>query len=324
MSSSRPFFVERKWMTSADVAGLLLVPEDGVPVPQVEPGSHIEVHINIPGQPQLVRQYSLCNGPNETNGYLIAVKLEPQSRGGSKWVHGLEVGTLVSLGQVRNLFPLVQGASKHVLLGAGIGITPLLCMAQSLHGTKSDFELHYFARAQEHIALRDRLHFLEATGHLRLHVGLDSQSVAQTLEAVIASPDEGSHLYHCGPGPFMDAVEKVASRTWPAERVHSERFQAPSIAGTTADAKSFIVQLHRKGVSCPVMNDQSITEALAAAGHEIDVSCEQGVCGTCLTRVIEGTPEHRDAYLSKAERERGDQILPCVSRSCSPVLVLDL
>lgn len=324
MSSTRAFFVERKWMTSPDVAGLLLVPEDGVPVPQVEPGSHVEVHIDRPGQPQLVRQYSLCNGPNETNGYLIAVKLEPQSRGDSKWVHGLDVGTLVSLGQVRNLFPLAQCASKHVLLGAGIGITPLLCMAQSLHGANSDFELHYFARAKEHIALRDRFHVLEAAGHLRLHLGLDSQEVAQTLEEVLANPAEGSHLYHCGPGPFMDAVEKVASRTWPPARIHSERFQAPSIAGPTAGTTNFIVHLHRKGVSCPVTESQSITEALAAAGHEIDVSCEQGVCGTCLTKVIDGTPEHRDAYLSKAERERGNQILPCVSRSCSPVLVLDL
>ena len=323
MKESRAFFVERKWMTATDVAGLLLVPEDGCPVPRVEPGSHIEVFIERPGQPLLVRQYSLCNGPNETNGYVIAVKLEGQSRGGSKWIHELEVGSLVNLGAIRNLFPLAPAATKHLLLGAGIGITPLLAMAQSLHGTEAEFELHYFARTNEHIALRDRLRLLESTGCVHLHIGLDASAVGQAIATLLTHRDAGTHLYHCGPGPFMDAVEKVAAGAWPAERVHAERFQALP-PPTAAGHDTFVVRLHRTGASCTVEAGQSITEALAAAGHGIDVSCEQGVCGTCLTKVIDGTPEHRDAYLSKTEKARGDQMLPCVSRSCSPLLVLDL
>lgn len=323
MKTSRPFFVERKWSAATDIVGLLLVPEDGTPVPAVEPGAHIELHVERPGHPPLVRHYSLCNGPRETNGYFIAVKLEPQSRGGSRWVHDLTVGDLVNVGDVRNLFPLVPAARKHILLGAGIGITPLLAMAQALLASGSDFELHYFARATEHVALKDRLHFVEAASRLHVHIGKDAAGVSEELTKALAQPPDGVHVYHCGPGAFMDTVEAISSKFWPTGQVHSERFQATQPALPTS-ADTFVVRLHKSGISCNVEAGQSITEALAAAGHAIDTSCEQGVCGTCLCNVIEGTPEHLDAYLSKAEKADGKLMLPCVSRSRSPVLVLDL
>lgn len=324
MKAAREFLVERKWTAAVDIAALSLVPKDGLPLEAVEPGAHIEVFIDRPGEPQLVRQYSLCNGPGATRAYLIAVKLESTSRGGSKWVHGLTVGDTVHLGEVRNLFQLAQGAKYHVLVAAGIGITPLLAMAQSLHASAGDYELHYFVRGEEHVALRDLLTDTELAGRLRLHIGLTPAEVQETLHRQLTSRQAGTHLYHCGPGPFMDLVETVAADLLPSDHVHSERFAAPKLSSPDAPSSTFVVKLHRHGLSCSVHQNQTIAQALAEAGVEIDLSCEQGVCGTCLTTVLEGEPDHKDAYLSKAERSGGSLILPCVSRSRSPVLVLDI
>lgn len=324
MSSTRPFVVRSKWMTTPDVAAFLLAPVDDQPLPAIEPGAHVEFMIERAGQPPLMRHYSLCNAPGERDAFVFGIKLEPQSRGGSAWMHTLQPGDTVRLGAVRNLFPLDTEARKHILLAGGIGITPLLAMAQALDARSADYQLHYFVRGQEHVAFRDRLQRAQESGRLFIHAGLDAAGVKGVLAEVLARPGTTDATYCCGPGFFMDTVAEVAqANLWPEGQVHFERFQAAPVA-SDAPNEAFEVELKRSGKRCRVQPGQTIIQALAAAGCEVMTSCEQGVCGTCLTNVVEGTPDHRDAYLSKAERESGNLIMPCVSRSKSPLLVLDL
>ena len=324
MGTKRTFVVRRRWMTTEDVVGIELAPADSLPLPPFDPGAHVEFFIDRPGQPPLVRQYSLCNGPGETDAFVFGIKREPQSRGGSHWIHGLSQGDQVSLGAVRNLFPISPEAGSHLLLAGGIGITPVLAMAQKLASVGAEYQVHYFVRGTDHVAFRDRLKGSEAAGRLQIHAGLDAAKVKAVLGEVLARPRQDAHAYCCGPGVFMDTVAEVAAAEWPSERVHFERFQAPAAQIATSADVAFDVVQHKSGRRCHVEGGQSIVQALAAAGCDVMTSCEQGVCGTCLTNVLEGTPDHRDAYLSKVEREGGRLILPCVSRSKTATLVLDL
>lgn len=324
MSATRPFVVRRKWMTTPDVAAFELIPADGQPLEVVDAGAHVEFHIERTGQPPLVRHYSLCNGPGECDAFVFGIKLEPQSRGGSAWIHTVEPGQQVRLGAVRNLFPLRKDARKHVLLAGGIGITPVLAMAQALEAAGADYELHYFVRGQEHVAFRERLERAQQSDRLRVHAGLDAAGVKSVLSELLTSVIPGQHAYCCGPGFFMDTVAEVAAaKSWPEEQLHFERFQAAPPAANASN-EAFDVELKRSGKRCRVEPGETIIQALAAVDCEVMTSCEQGVCGTCLTNVIDGVPDHRDAYLSKAEREAGKLILPCVSRCKTQLLVLDL
>ncbi|WP_028998328.1 PDR/VanB family oxidoreductase [Azohydromonas australica] len=319
----RPFVVRRKWETAEGICGLELVPEDGSPLGDIEPGAHVEFILERPGLPPLVRQYSLCNAPGERDAYVFGIKKEPSSRGGSLHLHSLNEGSRLVLGATRNHFPLAADAQSHLLLAGGIGITPMLSMMQALGAQGRRYELHYFVRGSEHVAFKDRLEAARQQGLVHIHAGLDPAQTRKVLQELLDQPAAGAHAYCCGPGVFMDTVEEITAAQWPAQQVHFERFQADTRL-TAQPEQAFTVVLHKRGTQCQVEPGQSIVSALAHVGCEVDTSCEQGVCGTCLTRVLEGTPDHRDAYLSKAERQSNTQILPCVSRSLSPVLVLDL
>lgn len=323
MTVTRPFTVRRKWMATPDVAALELVPADGGPLPALDAGAHIEFVIERAGQPPLIRHYSLCNAPGETDALVFGIKREPRSRGGSAWIHARMEGDQIRLGAVRNLFPLSADAQSHLLLAGGIGITPILAMAQRLALSPAAYEVHYFVRGHEHVAFRERLVAAERAGRLHIHAGLGADEVKQVLCNLLSLPAEGAHAYCCGPGVFMDTVAGIAELHWPQDRMHFERFQAAAVV-SPADEAPFEVQLAHSGLRCTVQPGQTIVQALGAAGCEVLTSCEQGVCGTCMTKVLDGTPEHRDAFLNKAEREAGQLIMPCVSRSKTPLLVLDL
>ncbi len=290
---------------------------DGSPLPAFSAGSHIDVH--VPGG--LVRQYSLCNDPLERHRYRIAVLRDPASRGGSTSMHDkVKAGDTLTISEPRNHFPL-EHAPHILLLAGGIGVTPLLCMAQRLATSGGSFELHYCTRSLARTAFeREVAAFGERT---RIH--LDEGDAAQKLDlpAVLAAQPPGARLYVCGPGGFIDFVVKTAKdRAWPADHVHVEYFGAAP-ADTTGD-QAFQVRLASSGQTYAVAADQSVTQALSAHGVEIMVSCEQGVCGTCLTRVLEGECDHRDYYLTDEERAANDQFMPCCSRAKGPLLVLDL
>jgi vanillate monooxygenase ferredoxin subunit len=298
-----------------------LVDAAGAALPAFTAGAHVDVQ--VPGGP--VRPYSLCNDPRETQRYLIAVLREPASRGGSAGMHDrVQVGDEVSVGAPRNLFALDESAPRHLLLAGGIGITPLLAMAERLAAQEADFDLHYATRSRARTAFADRLAAAPFAARVRHH--FDDGDAAQRLDLPRLLGDEvasGTHLYACGPQGFMDAVRDAArAQGWPEARLHFESFSAAP-AGQAGD-QAFELLLSKSGRVVPVAADQSAAKALEAAGIFVPTSCEQGVCGTCLTRVVDGTPDHRDQYLTPEEQAANDQFTPCCSRARSARLVLDL
>ncbi len=312
--------VARKAVEAQDIVTLELVATDGKALPAFSAGSHVDV--SLPNG--LTRQYSLCNDPQETHRYQIGVLRDAASRGGSTAVHdAVQEGDVLTISAPRNHFALAHDAKKHLLLAGGIGVTPILCMAERLAITGADFQMHYATRAPERTAFRQRI---TASAYAdRVHFHYDSGEAAQKLDLVtlLKSPEAGTHLYVCGPRGFMDAVLGTArAQGWPEARLHYEFFGA-EVAKSDSDA-GFEIKLASSGRIIMVSKDQTVTQALAAAGVEVMVSCEQGVCGTCLTRVLEGVPDHKDSYLMPDEQAANDQFTPCCSRSKTPRLVLDL
>lgn len=237
-------------------------------------------------------------------------------------MHALEAGQTIVISCPRNHFALFERAPHSLLLAGGIGITPLLCMAQRLSAIGQSFELHYCARSPERAAFADRIAGATAGS---AHVHYDSGSADQLMDvrAALATQPADTHLYVCGPAGFMDAMLAAArDAAWPEERLHREYFGAAPVDAGLDD--SFEVQIASTGAVVRVGPESTVVQALAAVGIELPTSCEQGVCGTCVTRLISGAPDHRDMYLTPQEQQRGDQFIPCCSRSMSARLVLDL
>jgi vanillate O-demethylase ferredoxin subunit len=297
-----------------------LVSADGSPLPAFSAGAHID--IVLPSG--LTRQYSLCNNPAETSRYTIGVLRERDGRGGSLEVHGLRTGDVVQISDPRNHFALAHEPSRSLLVAGGIGITPILCMAERLATLGSDFELHYCTRSAASTAFRSRISASAFAGRVKFH--FDDQGPEQRLDlpALLSGQDPRTHLYVCGPKGLIDFVLSEARRSgWADSRLHHEFFAGP--AATDAGAsRPFSVKVASSGLCVTVGADQSVVEALAAAGVYVPTSCEQGVCGTCLTRVLQGEPDHRDLYLTEEEKARNDTFLPCCSRAKGDTLVLDL
>jgi vanillate O-demethylase ferredoxin subunit len=312
--------VARKAVEALDIASFELIAADGGALPAFSAGAHVEVQ--LPGG--LVRPYSLCNDPAESHRYLLGVLRDAASRGGSAAMHdAVQPGQRLQISAPRNRFPLAEGATRSLLLAGGIGITPLLSMAERLAATGAAFELHHCTRSPARTPFVDRLR--DARFAERVHWHFDDGDAAQTLDlaALLGTPRPGEHVYACGPAGFMAAVlEAARAAGWPEAQLHSEFFAAAPLAAD-GDA-GFEVQLARSGRVVAVPPGLSVVAALAAAGVELLTSCGQGVCGTCLTRVLAGQPEHRDQYLTPEEQAAGDQFLPCCSRARSPRLVLDL
>lgn len=312
--------VKRVTHEASDIKSFELGYADGSRLPPGEPGSHIDVHVGD----GIVRQYSLCNGPDDTCSYLIAVKKEAASRGGSRGMHErIKAGDTLTISIPRNNFALAPHAARHLLIGGGIGITPLLSMARHLLATGSEFQMHYFSRSVEHAAFHALLSSPDFAGRVVFHLGLDADAVRTTLQALLAQPAPDAHLYLCGPGPFMDQVRAQAAQAWPDDAVHLEYFAADQ-ALLAGPKEGFEVTLARSGGTYAVLESESIVEVLARHGVAVPVSCEQGVCGTCITGVLDGVPDHRDMFLSEAEKKSCKQMALCVSRALSPRLVLDL
>ncbi|MCP3726107.1 PDR/VanB family oxidoreductase [Paraburkholderia sp. CNPSo 3272] len=310
----------RKISVATDICVFELASADGSPLPAFAAGAHIDVHVD-----GFVRQYSLCNRPSDKGVYRIGVLRDPVSRGGSVAMHALDAGTSLEISSPKNHFPLDEQATHTILLAGGIGITPLIAMAEQLREQGRPFELHYCTRDPQRAAFRERL--AEAGLAERTHFYFDSEGADARIDLarVLRAPQDGKHAYVCGPAGFIDAVLAAAAGAgWPAQNVHREYFGAAQ-PGANADANgAFQVTLASCQRVIDVPAGMTIVEALRAGGVEVPVSCEQGVCGTCITRVLSGEPDHRDLYLTDEERAANDQLLPCCSRSRSPMLVLDL
>ena len=312
--------VTSKKQEATDIVSFELVEASGRPLPSFSAGSHIDVNI----ADGLTRQYSLCNDPAESHHYQIAVLRDPATRGGSTAMHDrVQPGDEITIGAPRNHFPLAHEAKKSLLLAGGIGVTPILCMAERLAVMGSDFEMHYCTRSKDRTAFFDRISASRFAPRVQFHFddGPDAQKF--DIAGRLAMPEPGTHLYVCGPKGFMDAVLNTArSRGWPEPQLHYEFFSAE--VGPSVTDESFEVQIASSGRIVVVPKDKTVVHALSDAGIEIQTSCEQGVCGTCITRVLEGIPDHKDLYFTPEEHAANDQFTPCCSRSKSARLVLDL
>lgn len=299
---------------AADINSYELVPADGRPLPAFAAGAHVDVQ--VPNG--MIRQYSLYGAAADRNVYRIAVKREVAGRGGSESMHAsAEAGTALGILGPRNHFPLNPHAQRHLFIAGGIGITPIYSMAQTLSARGSPWHLHYCARTPDHAAFHDELQAL-AGGTVEPHFSeVPSLDVAQLLR----NQPDGTHVYCCGPQGLMKAVQSAAGH-WTPGSVHFEWFTAP--AADWPANQPIEVELARTGNIVLVPAGQSILQVLRASGVDVPFACEEGVCGTCETAVLDGEPQHRDVLLSPEERAAGRSMMICVSRANSRRLVLDL
>lgn len=302
---------------TADIAVIDLAPADGAAFPAYTAGAHVDVQIAA----GLVRQYSLCGVPG-SGRYRIAVLNEPQSRGGSRAMHALTVGDRLRISAPRNRFPLVA-ARRHLLFGGGIGITPLLAMVRQLDREGGDYALHYSARS------RTRAAFLpELAGNPRVTVHFDDEDRGQLLDIDrdLGDPEPDTAVYVCGPAGFMDYVlGKAEALGWPPQALHKERFSNDLAAAEPATSQpgGFTVRLASTGAEYSIAPGRSVLDVLLENGIDAPYSCQQGICGECVVRVLAGDPDHRDDVLTDDEHANG-MFTTCSSRALSPTLELDL
>lgn len=309
--------ITEAWDCARDIRALRLEAVGDQVLPSGQPGAHIDVA--LPNG--LIRQYSLINAPGETDSYIIGVKRTPDSQGGSETIHGvLREGDALAVSLPRNNFPLRRDRARTVLIAGGIGITPLLAMSQTLKHYSLNSELHYFVTSDDDVAFEDRIEQLE---NVRIIPGLDPEQTGQEIENILATlPDSDFQLYICGPPPMLDVVRDKASEAGlPSERVSFEYFRNDQ---EIDDSSEFEIVLARSVMNLTVKAGTTVLETLREAGVAMASSCEQGACGTCQVTVIDGEPDHQDVYLSDEEKQSGNCMMTCVSRSLTPQLTLDL
>jgi vanillate O-demethylase ferredoxin subunit len=297
------------------IAVLDLARRDGAPLPAWTAGAHLDLRIG----PDLIRPYSLCGVPGETGHYRLGILNDPASRGGSKTVHAtFAEGLETTISAPRNHFPLTLDAKHSVLVGGGIGITPMIAMAHALKAAEASFELHYCARSRASAAFLDEL-ASAFPAETVLHFDDEAEGQRFTPDRVLA--DIERHVYVCGPSGFMDwVIDRAKAMGLPKDHIHFEYFNAQ----VDTHGAAFDVVAAQSGVTVTVGPDETILDALGKAGIKIPKSCQQGVCGTCLCDVLEGEPDHKDKFLNDDERADNDQIITCCSRAKSPRLVLDV
>jgi vanillate O-demethylase ferredoxin subunit len=289
-------------------------PLDSGEVRPFQAGAHIDVH--LPNG--LIRQFSLTNSQDERHRYVVGVKKDPKSRGGSRYmIDELRVGTTLKIGGPRNNFPLNESAPHSILIAGGIGITPMFSMMKRLQAINASWELYYAVRKPAEVALAEEL--AKHGEHVHLHVD-EEKGAFIDLGAIVKEAPRSAHLYCCGPTPMLEGFEAV-TKSWPYGEAHVEHFTA---LAPVASEGGFIVELAKSGITIEVREGQTILEAVRAAGVDVPSSCEQGVCGACETRVLAGIPDHRDMILSPQEQEANDTMMICCSGCKSEKLVLDL
>jgi ferredoxin-NADP reductase len=288
---------------------------DGGVLPGAMPGAHIS--FMLPNG--IERQYSLINYGGSLSEYQVGVKLDPASRGGSLFMHNsFRVGATVPIEPPRNNFPLVEDAEHVVLFAGGIGITPIYCMVRRLKELGRPFEIYYSARSRADAAF---LRELEPLRETRLHFDAEKGGV-MPIPTIIPTLPRNAHLYCCGPTPMLAAFEDSAAKAgFPAAQIHVEYF-TPKFAA--ADEGGFMVELTRSKKELTVPKGKTILQVVREAGVDVPFSCEEGICGACETRVISGTPDHRDSILTESERKANATMMICCSGSKTPKLVLDL
>jgi ferredoxin-NADP reductase len=291
---------------------------DGSPLPPFSGGSHIVVSMNHEAR-RVRNPYSLMGSTLDRSHYEITVLKTVDSRGGSTFMHDwVTPGTQLIISHPINLFPIDHRGRKHILIAGGIGITPLIPMAEQLALWNRPFELHYAMRDAARGAHAERL---KAAFGDRVQLYRNSEDERIPLASLLERQPLGTHLYVCGPERMIEAVlDGARAAGWPNENVHAERFVGPP------GGAPFLVRLARAGITVEVGEHQSLLEAIEAAGVEPPYLCRGGACGQCETKVVscDGSLLHNDHYLSPRDRESGVKIMICVSRLRGRELVVDL
>ncbi|HKI73516.1 MAG TPA: PepSY domain-containing protein [Pseudomonadales bacterium] len=309
--------VESKTTVAEDVVSLTLVHPRGRRLPSFSAGAHIDVHLDN----GLIRQYSLCGDPRDNTRYTIGVLRVTESRGGSIAVHEVRQGDTISVSRPKNFFPLDNTASRSLLLAGGIGITPLLSMAEHLTTTGAGFSLHYCVHSEKRAAFIDRMRQSSYAQNIVLHA---SDTVGRVdFATLFAECDPETQIYICGPNDFTaSAIAAAKAGGFADAQIHYEYFSVT--ARDISDNAPFDVKIASTGKVFHIPQDRTVTEVLADSGILIPTSCQEGVCGTCLTGVIEGEVEHNDVILGEADRINNSRFTPCCSRARGSMLVLDL
>ena len=305
---------------TSTIRSFRLIAAGGGDLPPFTAGAHIDVRLGE----SLVRQYSLAGDPQDRSSYRIAVLREEAGRGGSVAMHALRAGDTLAISAPRNNFSLAgPEAGFHLMIAGGIGVTPMLAMICELERRGADWQLHYCTRTRELTAFRDELEPLVCSGKVAIHHDGGDPANGLDVAALLADYQPTHHVYVCGPKGMMTAAQ-AAVGAWPPHCVHSEHFTAKDLSEAEAawDLQPFQIRVRKTGRLIDVPANRSIVSMLRAAGHAIETSCEEGYCGTCITRYTGGEPVHRDSVLSDAER-RG-YVMICRARCRSAVLELDL
>jgi ferredoxin-NADP reductase len=302
------------------VVSLDLVDPEGRALPPWEPGAHIDVFLPS----GLVRQYSLCGDHNDAHRYQIAVLLEPESRGGSQEIHetGL-VGKTISIRGPRNHFHL-EPAPHYLFLAGGIGVTPILAMVEEAERRGTPWRLVYGGRSRLSMAFLERVAVLEGG---EVEIVPEDELGFPNFDAILTSIPAGTGVYSCGPPGMLAALEDRCAVHLEPSALHLERFTAPEIAEFPVEYEEsgeFEVVLQRTGTTLTVPADKTVLATIRQVLPRVLYACEEGYCGTCETRVLEGIPDHRDVILSDDEHAANNTMMICVSRSRTPKLVLDL
>jgi ferredoxin-NADP reductase len=312
--------IRRREAVSDGVVTLTLADPTGADLPEWAPGAHIDLMMT----PSLVRQYSLCGDTANRAEWQVGVLLDPNSRGGSQFVHDkLHEGTTIRVRGPRNHFPLV-GSPRYLFIAGGIGVTPILPMIAAAEAAGADWRLLYGGRTRSSMAFVDQLQRYGDRVTVCPRDAQDPANFRANLDAVLSSAQENTLVYCCGPEGLLSAVEG-ACKTWPEGSLHIERFSAKELEAPSPDAlATFEIECQRSGITLTVPPDKSVYEVCEDAGVDVLGSCMEGVCGTCECEVLEGEPDHRDSVLNDAEKARNEVMMICVSRSRSERLVLDL
>lgn len=301
---------------ATDIIGLELTSTDGTPLPAYDAGAHVDVYVKS----GLIRQYSLTGDPADRSKYRLGILLDPKSRGGSTAIHtGFKAGQQIKIGRPRNNFPMGENVAHTVLFAGGIGVTPMLNMAYALEASGASWEMHYCGRTADRLAFTDELKRFGDKVQVHVDSGPDDQRL--DINGVLTTSASDRHLYVCGPNGFMDFIVKSAeNNNWDEACVHLERFGAE----VNTDGAPFTVVAKKSGKTFEVQPGETISQKLEDLGIKVKVSCQSGVCGTCLTRVVDGMPDHRDLVQTDLEKASNAQITVCCSRSKTKKLVLDV
>ena len=308
--------IDKVYLTDS-ICRLRMKATDSTALPLASAGSHIDVHLGN----GCIRQYSLCC-EHGADYYEIAVLKEENGRGGSTFIHEeINEGDEFQISEPKNLFPLAANANESILIAAGVGVTPILSMAETLHREGKPFTMHYCSKNEMQTAYKKRIDASSFVDRVQYH--FSEINGRMPLNDAICSARDGLHLYVCGPTSFTDSVIHYASENgWGSSNIHREYFSAAPIEN--GNEQSFEIEIKSTGDIYTVPADQSILEVLEEEGIFIPVACEQGVCGSCITGLLSGEADHKDVFMTKDEHSIMNKITPCCSRAKSSRLTLDL